>query len=232
MVYSDPRHGSTGETMSARHFLLSFVAGLSSVAAKFIRVMEGAAGPLVRLWRLSHLKARVGGRVPVTTQFDGTVESSGRLRLELGEHCRIGRRVFLETCEAGVIRVGDNVRINSGTFIVAYSQVSIGRDALIGEYVSIRDADHGMALGIPMREQPHSASPIFIGEGAWIGRGAVVLKGVTIGAGAVVAANSVVTRDVRPLAIVGGVPAREIRRRDPTPTAPEAADSPSARSSN
>ena len=48
----------------------------------------------------------------------------------------------------------------------------------------------------------------------------MVLKGVTIGAGAVVAANSVVTRDVRPMAIVAGVPARELRGRDDLPVAP------------
>ena len=211
--------------MGARDFLLPIIDGCSSALAPAIRAGETAAAPFLRLWRLARLKSQVDGVVPVTTQFDGTVETAGRVRLELGEHCRLGRRVFLETCEAGVIRVGANVRINAGTFIVAYSEVSIGRDSLIGEYVSIRDADHGLAAGRPIREQPHNASPVHIGDGVWIGRGAVVLKGITIGDGAVVAANSVVTRDVHPMVIVAGTPARELRARDAAPGARSSSDS-------
>ena len=54
---------------------------------------------------------------------------------------------------------------------------------------------------------------IVIGNDVWIGYEAVILSGVTIGHGAVIAARSVVTRDVPPYAIVGGAPARLIRRR-------------------
>ncbi|GGC11224.1 hypothetical protein GCM10011494_32460 [Novosphingobium endophyticum] len=46
---------------------------------------------------------------------------------------------------------------------------------------------------------------------AWIGSGAIILPGVTIGRGAVVAAGAVVHRDVAPLTVVGGVPARFLR---------------------
>ncbi|SFD25028.1 CatB-related O-acetyltransferase [Tropicimonas isoalkanivorans] len=52
-----------------------------------------------------------------------------------------------------------------------------------------------------------------IGPDVWIGTEARLMPGVTIGAGAIVAAGSVVTRDVRPYAVVGGNPARELRRR-------------------
>ena len=54
---------------------------------------------------------------------------------------------------------------------------------------------------------------IVIGNDVWIGFEAVVLSGVTIGDGAIVGARSVVTRDVPPYTIVGGAPARPIRRR-------------------
>ena len=54
---------------------------------------------------------------------------------------------------------------------------------------------------------------IVIGNDVWIGYEAVVMAGVRIGDGAVIAARAVVTRDVPPYTIVGGVPAREIRRR-------------------
>lgn len=199
--------------MGARDALFAAVGGVASALGVAIRAGAAAAAPFRRLLRLASLRGRVDGVVPVTTQFDGDVESDGPVRLQLGAHCRFGRRVYLETTEGGVIRLGDHVRVNAGTFIVAYAEVSIGRDTLIGEYVSIRDADHGVEAGVLIRDQPHAARPIRIGEGVWIGRGAVVLKGVTIGDGAVVAANSVVTKDVRPMAIVAGVPARELKLR-------------------
>jgi acetyltransferase-like isoleucine patch superfamily enzyme len=60
---------------------------------------------------------------------------------------------------------------------------------------------------------PRSRGDIEIGNDVWIGRGARIRSGVHVGDGAVVAAYAVVTHDVRPYAIVAGVPAREVRRR-------------------
>lgn len=54
---------------------------------------------------------------------------------------------------------------------------------------------------------------IIIGNDVWIGYEAVIMAGVRIGDGAIVAARAVVTKDVPPYTIVGGVPAREIRKR-------------------
>ena len=52
-----------------------------------------------------------------------------------------------------------------------------------------------------------------IGNDVWIGRNAIILPGNTIGDGAIIAAGAVVTHDVPPYTIVGGVPARPIRKR-------------------
>jgi hypothetical protein len=54
---------------------------------------------------------------------------------------------------------------------------------------------------------------VTIGHDVWIGHGATVLAGVTVGTGAVVGAGAVVSRDVEPYVVVGGVPARPIKRR-------------------
>lgn len=64
-------------------------------------------------------------------------------------------------------------------------------------------------------EDPEALSKggITVCDDVWIGFGALILDGVTIGQGAIVAAGSVVSKDVPPYTIVGGCPAREIRKR-------------------
>ena len=70
--------------------------------------------------------------------------------------------------------------------------------------------------GLPVEDIPRAwdnKGDIVIGNDVWIGYEAVILAGVTIGDGAVVGARALVTRDVPPYTIVGGVPARPIRKR-------------------
>lgn len=54
---------------------------------------------------------------------------------------------------------------------------------------------------------------IVIGNDVWIGYEAVILAGVTVGDGAIIGTRAVVTKDVPPYTVVGGVPAKPIRRR-------------------
>lgn len=70
--------------------------------------------------------------------------------------------------------------------------------------------------GLPVEDIPRAwdnRGDIVVGSDVWIGYEAVVLAGVTIGDGAVIGARALVTRDVPPYTIVGGVPARPIRKR-------------------
>lgn len=105
--------------------------------------------------------------------------------------------------------------------------ITIGKYCAISDYTSIRtDGDHSSnyyANTYPLIHFQKEAvedyknmvirKPIVIGNDVWVGHGAIILKGVKIGDGAVIGAGSVVTKDVAPYAIVGGVPAREIRKR-------------------
>jgi acetyltransferase-like isoleucine patch superfamily enzyme len=88
--------------------------------------------------------------------------------------------------------------------------LTIGAGSMIGEYASLRDANHRVGASGAIRESGHDAAPIVIGRNVWIGRGVTVLPGVSIGDGAVVGANAVVTHDVAPGTVVAGVPAKPL----------------------
>ena len=77
--------------------------------------------------------------------------------------------------------------------------------------VLVYDHDHDYRKW-PTKE--YRTSPISIGENVWVGTHALFLPGVTIGEGAVIGAGSVVTKDVPPLAVVGGNPSSILKFRD------------------
>lgn len=106
------------------------------------------------------------------------------------------------------IRVGSGFSINTGALIDGRGGIDIGNDVLVGPYAVITSSDHShRQLDLPMTSVDHVMAPVKIGDDVWIGAHVVVTGGVEIGSGAVIAAGAVVTSDVRPYAIVGGVPA-------------------------
>ncbi len=172
--------------------------------------------PLSYFWRRVYHTASLKSKIKnlnISVICDGNIYVTGTGNIAIGRRCRIGSDVELRTVDSGYISLGDDIRINRGCTITSYSKISIGNFSIIGEYSSIRDANHGMSKDEPMRYQPHSFSPIKIGNDVWIGRGCCILPGVSIGDGAVIGANSVVTKDVPPYVIVAGVPATRIKER-------------------
>ena len=154
-------------------------------------VAGGGAKPIEawrRLWAFSRLAAQVRGPVDGSVVILGCAEVRGTGNITLGKGLLLYRELYLETQESGRIEIGAGAVISRGTHIVSYAGVEIGEGAMIGEYVSIRDANHNRSLGT-LREAGHTAAAIRIGASAWIGRGAAILPGVTIGEGAVVGAN-------------------------------------------
>ena len=107
------------------------------------------------------------------------------------------------------IRLGKNVFINACCCFQDQGGIDVGDGALIGHRVTLATINHGLS---PDERHIHHVAPIVIGENVWIGSGATLLPGVTVGDGAVVAAGAVVSKSVEAGSIVGGVPARFIRR--------------------
>lgn len=136
------------------------------------------------------------------------------------------RFIFFPAVRPSLLRwagyaVGHDVYIADGLTIVDEladsGTVAIGDRASLAPNVTLVASSHPNASRIrPVA--PVRSGPVVIDADAWIGAGAVILPGVRIGRGAIVGALSVVTRDVEPLQIVAGQPAREIGR---VPTPPD-----------
>lgn len=107
------------------------------------------------------------------------------------------------------ITIGKNVFFNSGCRFQDQGGITIGDGVLIGHNVVIATINHDFD---PKNERKNHYAPVTIGAHAWIGSNATILPGVTVGEWAVVAAGAVVTKDVEPYTVVGGVPAKFLKR--------------------
>jgi acetyltransferase-like isoleucine patch superfamily enzyme len=169
--------------------------------------------PLRRAWWHALLGTRIGNAVPLDLVLLGAVEVHGTGDIEIGTNSYFFPGAYLETHGRGKIRIGKGVVLSRGVHIVAFDVVEIGEGSMIGEYTSIRDANHLRENNTPLRMSTHTALPIRIGREVWIGRGCAVLGGVSIGGYATAGANSVVTRDIPAGETHAGVPARNLTAR-------------------
>jgi hypothetical protein len=133
--------------------------------------------------------------------------------LLVGSHCRFVRPHG--SCDAvASLLIGDDVKINHSVEIDYSGGVRIGDRVWLSQEVLIETHQH--AIGAGRKESwPLERGPLEIGDDAWLGARAVILPQVRcIGSGAIVGTGAIVTRDVPPLAVVAGNPARVIRVRD------------------
>lgn len=130
-------------------------------------------------------------------------------------HTNMSSRVkLMADREGAIIKIGDNSRIH-GTCIHARRNIQIGKNCLIAANSQIFDCNgHDLAFN-NVEERINSTGPakeIIINDNVWIGINTIILPGVTIGRGSIIAAGSVVVKDIPPMCLAGGNPARVIKR--------------------
>lgn len=150
-------------------------------------------------------------------------ETAVVLRSSLGRYTEVSPR-----CQISESTIGDYSYLMQDCEVWA---TDIGKFANIASHVRLNATNHPVEratlhhftyragdyfVGADHEEDffaARCANRVVIGHDTWIGHGVTIMPGITIGDGAVVAAGAVVTRDVAPYTIVGGVPARIIKRR-------------------
>lgn len=107
------------------------------------------------------------------------------------------------------IKIGSNVFINHACTFLDMGGITIEDDVLIGPKVNLITENHPIH---PLERSAIVTKPIHIKAKSWIGAGATILPGVTIGKNSIVGAGAVVTKDVADDTIVGGNPAKLIKK--------------------
>ena len=185
-----------------------------SLLALALRPLAWASRALVsrwsRLWAFTCLQEGLGRPLADSIVVLGKVELHGTRNIGIGGGALIYPGVYLETQGEGRIEIGERVVLSRGVHIVAHELVRLEDHCMVGEYSSIRDANH-RASDTAMRDSGHDSAAIHIGRNCWIGRGVTVLKGSHIGQGSIVGANAVVTRALGERSRAGGIPARELQ---------------------
>ena len=172
-------------------------------------------GRLGYILRRFYFKLRLG-KVGPGANFDVLIWTLGPKNIFIGANFFCLRNCTLAAGEDGSLVIGDRVTFNSNVYVNACDEgrILIGNDVSVGPNVVMRASDHVTTeLNTPIREQGHTGGEIIIEDNGWIGSNVTIVGGARIGHGAIVAAGGVVTRDVEPYCMVGGVPARVIKRR-------------------
>jgi len=154
---------------------------------------------------------------PIVTLF-------GEQHMRIGENTMIGRHctmtVGYDTDDgrprADGLVIGDRCVVGARSSFTALESIVVGDDVWFGQDVLVTDSGHGYQdPDLPIGVQLAAHEPISIGAGSWIGHGAIILGGTVLGRNVAVAAGSVVRGHFEDHAVIGGVPARVLRRRVP-----------------
>ncbi len=143
----------------------------------------------------------------------------GTKGISIGENVSIGAysQVVVSTTLQNIgseISIEDHVGIGEFAYIGGAGPVRIGKETIIGQYLSIHPENHQYdSLEIPIRKQGVRRKGVTIGSDCWIGSKVTFLDGVAVGSHCVVAAGAVVTKTFPPYSIIGGVPARLLKTR-------------------
>lgn len=125
-----------------------------------------------------------------------------------GVDLRVNNRCYFD----GNVKVGDHCNFNG--MRTGGGNIVIGNYFHSGIECMILNQNHNYEGEKIPYDETHVYKTVTIGDCVWFGNRAMVVGNITIGEGAIIAAGAVVTKDVPPLAIVGGNPAKVIKYRN------------------
>ncbi|MFA6567392.1 MAG: acyltransferase [Victivallales bacterium] len=151
-------------------------------------------------------------RIGVNVTFDGHVEIPQPEFISIGDNVRFYHGVCLQSSGGREIVIGS--KSHFAPYCVLYGPLEIGEGCCVAAHAVFAGVGHQYDdPSIPFADRPGIARKIVIEDNVWIGANAVIIQGVRVGSGSIIGAGAVVTKDVEPYSVMGGVPARLIKRR-------------------
>lgn len=170
-----------------------------------------------------NFKSILAGKIilPRDISFNQPTLVEGKGEVEIGGGCSFGYKLggfhrhgsieLQARYENSKIKIGNKVRTNNNIFLCAAKYIEIGSKTLIGQGVVFMDHEpHG--IDPTKRSQIGEIGIIIIGENVWIGNNVTILKNSEIGKNSIVAAGAVVSGVFPENSIIGGIPAKIIRK--------------------
>lgn len=179
----------------------------------FLMLIPGNIGILIRRTIFKLILSSSGKNL----RFDQYVKVTGYKNIQLGDYIQVSKNSSIHAHNKGKVIIGDRLGMNTNSTIGAADggEIIIGNDVMIAQNVVIRASDHEFKdIQIPISQQGHRGGKIVIGNGCWIAANVVITANVVIGEHCIIAAGAVVTSNIEPYSIVGGVPAKLIRKRN------------------
>jgi galactoside O-acetyltransferase len=135
--------------------------------------------------------------------------------IELGSNILFMKNSYIYANDRGSLKVGNNFAMNTNSQLGAsFGKIQIGENCAIAPNCVLRASNHTFdKTDTPIIEQGHSYGEIIIEDDVWISSNSVITANTKIGKSSIIGAGSVVTKDVESFSIVGGVPAKLIKKR-------------------
>lgn len=141
--------------------------------------------------------------MPYTEEYDALVKEL--FMDNIGENSRM--MPPMTVVRGNKVKIGKNVVVMNNALFMAAGGITIEDDVMIAANAQLISNNHDL-----YDHQILICKPILLKRNSWIGAGATILPGVTIGENSVVAAGAIVTKDVEDNTVVGGCPAKVIKR--------------------
>jgi acetyltransferase-like isoleucine patch superfamily enzyme len=195
---------------------------LGEMAAKATALVRGLIFTRRRVFLHSGVRLRGKRRLRMGSyaviERGVVLNAYAREGVSIGARTRIGAYSMLSaTNHLGAlgkgIRIGADSAIGQFSFVGAHGGVEIGDNVIMGQYVSFHAQNHNFSdPALPIRLQGTTSRGIRIDDDVWVGAKATFLDGCHVSSHSVVAAGAVVTGSFPPGVVIGGVPARVLRK--------------------